>query len=224
MRGEFSVSSIIALVISIINFLYTTLMFLRSAKKPVYKNIVANVYPKNGIFSYNSSQEIPDIYTPNPCIEVFLDCINQSSLPLTLYGFQLFSICGSYRAPFSPLTIETSPFIDSNYIYGVRSKSELSNQIVHHIHLFKDEVIVIPPYSVYRFNEQFVATSAIMNIESNEMMLSFESIQQHLFGGQTSIKNIHITCDSFRTVIKQKVYPVKELSLEHLKQVDVSRH
>lgn len=212
------------MLIALTSIIYNTINWFGQRQVPVFENTRINVFPINGIFSYDSSKLVPDTYTPNQCVEIFVDCINPSSLPLTIYGFQLKSIFHGYECPFDPLTIETSPFLNNQKVYGVISESELKKGIVHHIHLFDDKIIVIPPYSAYRYNEQFHATKGIISLGSSEMLLSFVTIQNKLLGGKKVVQKIQISSSRFTNMVNKKVFPIHELSQDHLDQLDISNH
>ncbi|RND64379.1 hypothetical protein FAM18126_02297 [Lacticaseibacillus paracasei] len=213
--------AIISILISLASFWFSFWVWKGQKRKASYMNLDSITYANRAVFSYNSKRpNCKSLLMLGPSIEINLDVLNPSSLPLTIYSFQLISHGSDKYCNFQLLTQETlAGDMVKERLAGGSSKENMLAGILNVIRLLPSDVIIVKPYSTYRLTAIF---QGIANVPDTftDFRFRFRVVSKNPFSRGFEDKIYRLYIPDYPKLSRKTLDPGKLVPKPVLQQLD----
>lgn len=213
----------ISLIVSIASFGFSFWTWKSQGKHAQYQHLEYITYANHAVFSYNSKRQKSErFFLLGPTIEVDLDILNPSSLPLTVYSFQLIAHGSDKFANFQLLTQETlAGDMVKDRLAGGASPESMSAGMLNVIRLIPNDVVIVPPYGTYRLTTIFQGYPDAPDTFT-DFEFRFRSVSKNPFSSGFEDQTFHLEISDYPKQSKRTTEPGKLVPPQVLKQLDSS--
>ncbi|KRK11848.1 MULTISPECIES: hypothetical protein [Lacticaseibacillus] len=213
--------SIISILISLASFGFSLWTWKSQGKKAKYMNLEFITFANHAVFSYNSKRpNSENLFMLGPSIEIDLDVLNPSSLPLTIYGFQLIAHGSDKYFGFQLLTQETlAGDMVKERLAGGASEENMRSGILNVIRLIPNDIVIVKPYSTYRLTTIFQG-KVNMPDTFTDFQFRFRVVSKNPFGNGFEDQIYRLDISDYPELSRRTLDPGKLVPKIVLHQID----